>query len=127
MFEKTKRVVIDRWPSFNDVAGGARFINGVSEPVAPHEALRIACALSGRVVEADAYAPDAWEGIEPVREDEAIAAREDTPPDAPASPGTSPEEGPQDKGASEAPQTSGSATSGGTGRARSRGASRDRR
>lgn len=101
MQEKCKRVVIDRWSSFNDVAGGARFINGVSEPVTEFEAHRLAVALSGRVVEADEYSPDEWEGVAPGPEDGAIAEREVASTDVPGSAGNTSEGSPEGDGASD--------------------------
>ncbi|MNS39859.1 hypothetical protein D3C72_721570 [compost metagenome] len=83
MREKSKRVVIDRWPSYTDVCGGARFINGVSEPVTALDATRLAAALSARVVDADAYSPDEWKGITPAPEDAALVSCEGLPLDEP--------------------------------------------
>jgi hypothetical protein len=127
MIEKTKRVVVDRWPSFNDIAGGARFINGVSEPIAPHEAQRIASALSGRVVDAHEYSPNDWEGLVPGVDDEAVASREDTPPIAPESSATGPEGGDVGDAAFRTPPAPGRTTDAHAGRRRSRGVPREGR
>lgn len=104
MQEKCKRVVIDRWSSFNDVAGGARFINGVSEPVTAFEAHRLAVALSGRVEDVEEDASDEWEGVAPGPEDGAIADHEVTSTDAPGSAGNTSGGSPEDDGASDPPE-----------------------